>query len=103
MLADDFVWAPGDPLQDLAGSPQRIVGAPGGASLPTYLRVDLGVRREWQPVVFGRPARFAATLNLVNALNRANAFGLVGAASAGGPRPLLQLERSVSCALEWWY
>jgi hypothetical protein len=103
LLADDFVWAPGDPLQDVAGSPQRIVGALGSASLPTYLRVDFGVRREWQPVVFGRQARLAATLNLVNALNRPNAFGLVGAASAAGPRPLLQLERSVACALEWWY
>jgi TonB-dependent receptor-like protein/carboxypeptidase family protein len=103
LLADDFVWAPGDPLQELAGSPQRIVGALDGASLPAYVRVDLGVRREWRPVVFGRRAQLAATLNLVNALNRTNAFGLVGAASAGGPRPLLQVERSVSCALEWWY
>jgi hypothetical protein len=103
LLADDFVWAPGDPLQDLAGSPQRIVGALDGVRLPAYVRVDFGVRREWQPVVFGRRAQLATTLNLVNVLNRANAFGLVGAAAAGGPRPLAQAERSVSVALEWRY
>ena len=104
VFADQIEWTPYTPLSgrgDLSGSPGRLVGALDGARLPAYVRVDVGVRREWAVRLFGGPAHLAGSATLTNIFGRANALGLSAPAAGSLVQPLLLPARSLELGLEW--
>ncbi|MDB4910115.1 MAG: hypothetical protein JWO39_938 [Gemmatimonadetes bacterium] len=103
LYADPIEWAPYTPSSgsgDISGSPQHIIGAVDGVRLPPYLRLDIGIRREWGFSLFGVGAHIAGSASVMNVLGRSNAIG--AATSSGGSLQWLQLPaRSVEVGLEW--
>jgi len=87
-----FEWQPGAQSGELAGTPVNLPGAVNGQRLPTYARLDLGVRREWHFLTTG--------VSLVNALDRPNVLGLV-ATDQGGVRALRGLPRTLELEVGW--
>lgn len=105
LMADQVEWTPYTSAAgqgDLGGSPERIAGALDGSRLPTYVRFDIGVRREWHLRLFGRESDVATTAGLANLFNRANALGMF-VAPAGSSGLLLLPRRSATFGLEWKY
>jgi hypothetical protein len=103
VYADPIEWAPYTPSSgsgDIAGSPQHIVGGVDGVRLPPYLRLDLGVRREWELSLFGVGAHVAGSASVMNVLGRGNALGVI--APTTGSLQWLQLPaRTIEVGLEW--
>jgi hypothetical protein len=101
-----FDWTPSPMLHgagNLAGSPQQLAGALGGARLPAYWRVDVGVRHEWRPTLLAPDGMVAASLGVINVFNRTNTAALVQA-TAGASRQAIGLApRSLVLGLEWRY
>ncbi len=101
-----YHWVPA-PLSsgggDLAGSPRRFLGALGSATLPSYWRVDLGVRREWRPTLVGRSAGFTAVLTVANIFNHANLLGATSQGSGGLAYAITLPARTIVAGLEWHY
>jgi hypothetical protein len=57
---------------EFSGTP-HYAGEPLGATrLPPYLRVDLGVRKQWDLVLWGRGAQVALFGTVTNVFNRRN-------------------------------
>lgn len=105
LIADQVEWTPYTSSAgqgDLAGSPQRIVGALDGARLPSYFRVDVGIRHEWRLRLFGRDNAIASSAGLTNIFDRGNALGML-APAAGSSALLLLPRRSATFGLEWTY
>jgi hypothetical protein len=99
-----FAWEPFDALSgevEFAGTPLRDGGSINGARLPAYIRLDLGIRREWSPAVLGRPGAVSAFLDVTNVLARRNVLGYQVAPSAPGWRNLALERASVSFGFEW--
>ncbi len=106
LIDGEVQWAPQSMLagsEDMAGSPQRIVGALNGERLPLYARLDLGLRQAWRPELFGRTAQLAGILSLSNALDRVNALGVWGSADQGTRHVIPGSRRSLTLGLEWSY
>jgi hypothetical protein len=103
IYADPIEWTPYTPSSgsgDIAGSPQHIIGAVDGIRLPPYVRLDIGVRREWELNLFGVGAHVAGSASVMNVLGRSNSLG--AAAPVPGSLQWLQLPaRSVEVGLEW--
>jgi hypothetical protein len=81
---------------EFSGSP-RYTGMPlGAAALPSYLRVDVGVRKHWHLTVGGRDASVALFGTVTNVLGRRNVMTYAadprtGALTEIGARPLAPL------------
>ena len=80
-----FEWAPGAGSGELAGTPVNLPGPVNAERLPSYARLDLGVRREWHFRGVGRGTVLTTGIALTNALDRPNVLGLV--AGENGRRP----------------
>jgi hypothetical protein len=105
LYADPIEWTPYTSSAgqgDLAGSPQRIVGALDGTRLPAYVRFDVGVKHDWHLRLFGRESGLTTSVGLTNLFNRGNALGML-AAPAGSSALLLLPRRSATFGLEWKY
>jgi hypothetical protein len=105
-LAGPLTWEPFNPLVaggELEGSPQRTTGPLNGQRLPTYLRLDLGVRQEWGVGWLREGAVLAAHLDVLNLLDRQNVVGYALDPDTGARRPLTLLGRSLTFGLEWRY
>jgi hypothetical protein len=106
LIAEQVEWTPytsGAGEGDLSGSPQHIVGALDGTRLPSYFRVDVGVRHDWRVRLFGRESALSTSAGLTNLFNRGNALGML-APTAGNPSALLRLpSRSATFGIEWKY
>ena len=103
IYADPIEWRPYTPASgngDIAGSPQRLVGAVDGARLPSYVRFDVGVRRLWSVSLFGVGASVAGSAAITNVLGRANALGLT-AQEGNAVHPLLLPARALTLGMEW--
>ena len=101
-----FDWAPAPLVHgagNLAGSPQQLAGALGAAQLPAYWRLDVGIRREWQPAMLGSAATVAATLSIINVFNRTNSMALLQATAGATPQSIGLAPRSLVLGLEWRY
>ncbi|CAN5226528.1 hypothetical protein BH18GEM1_BH18GEM1_00730 [soil metagenome] len=73
-----FAWEPFDALSgevEFAGTPLRDSESVNEARLPSYVRWDLGIRREWSLAILGRPGRVSAYLDVTNVLGRRNVLG----------------------------
>jgi hypothetical protein len=90
------------PLEEgeLAGTPVNLPGNINSARLPTYARVDLGVRRDWHIPAVARGGALTTAVSLTNALDRTNILGLVARAD-GGIRAIRGVSRSVQLEVGW--
>ena len=61
------------------GSPIVVLGDPNTARLPHYMRLDVGVRTEWEKRWFGRDVTLIPYLQILNVLGTENV-------TAGNPR-----------------
>lgn len=90
--------------QDIAGSPEQIIGAVSAARLPAYLRLDVGLRQAWRRSMLGRGGDIVLALDLINVLGARNLSGFYQ------PRPedatrraILMSPRRVDLSLRWEY
>jgi len=89
---------------ELGGSPRSDGTALGGARLPPYLRLDLGVRKHWHLEIGGRDAVIAVFGTVTNVLGRTNVLTYTGdpatgAGAAVDMRPLAPLV----AGLDWTF
>jgi hypothetical protein len=74
-IAGGFEWEANNILDrgsEFGGSPYYGGEALGGTALPTYYRLDLGVRKQWRVGVGGRDATLALFGTATNILGRKN-------------------------------
>jgi hypothetical protein len=103
VYGDALEWTPYTPSSgrgDLAGTPEHVVGGINGARLPPYLRLDLGVRREFGLRMFGITAHVAADAAVINVLDRRNALGMTQP-DGGLTQSLLLPGRRLQFGFEW--
>lgn len=103
-LRDGFDWEVFDQLTgevEFSGTPVRAPGSLNAERLSPYLRLDLGVRREWHITGPGPEGTIAGYLNVMNVLDRENILGRQLPASGSGTRELHLLPRSVLFGIEW--
>ncbi len=106
LVDGELQWAPHTVLggrEDMAGTPERIVGALNAERLPRYARLDLGIRQEWRLGFGSRAMDVTGVLNLANALNRANVLGRSVSPGSLTRRDIALVPRSLSVGLEWSY
>lgn len=86
LVSGEFEWEAcnlSDRGCEFAGSPRQGGGPLGTASLPPYLRVDLGVRKQWHVAVGGRDGVIALFGSVANLLGRKNVLTYVQDPSTG--------------------
>lgn len=90
------------PIQEggLAGTPINLPGDINSARLPTYARLDLGLRRDWRVPGMGRGHALSTAFSLTNALDRTNILGLVARAD-GGLRGIRGVGRDFRLEVGW--
>jgi len=90
------------PVQDgeLAGTPINLPGDINSTRLPSYSRLDLGLRRDWHLPGMGRGSRLTTAAALTNLLDRTNILGLV-ARTDGGLRGIQGTSRQVQLDVGW--
>lgn len=91
-IASGFEWEACNLLDqgcEFGGSPHYAGEALGGTKLPTYLRVDLGVRKHWHVNVAGRDAMIALFGTYTNLLQRKNVLTYARNQSTG---ELIEIE-----------
>jgi hypothetical protein len=103
LISDSLAWSPPSELGgvgDLDGTPQSIRGPLDGQPLPGYVRLDLGVRREWTSIL-GRGMRVTGSITVANVLGRANVAALLAPGIGATTDPLYYTGRTLSVRLEW--
>ena len=90
------------PIQDgeLAGTPINLPGDINSTRLPSYSRLDLGLRRDWRIPGMGRDSRLTTAAALTNLLDRTNILGLV-ARTDGGLRGIQGASRRLQLDVGW--
>jgi carboxypeptidase family protein/TonB-dependent receptor-like protein len=90
------------PIQDgeLAGTPINLPGDINSTRLPSYSRLDLGLRRDWRIPGLGRGTRLTTAAALTNLLDRTNILGLV-ARTDGGLRGIQGASRRLQLDVGW--
>lgn len=102
-LGDDIGWDAGDLLsgtRELSGTPQHSAGPLDGDRLPTYVRMDVGVRHTL-PLRRSRGA-LTGVASLTNTLGRENTAAYV-LTTSGARHGLVMLPPSLVLGLEWHY
>jgi hypothetical protein len=103
LVDGDLQWAPHNLLggaDEMAGTPERIVGALNAERLPRYARLDLGIRHDWR-LGLGRATHITSVLNIANVLNRANSLGRTLSADSRTRRDIPLAPRSLTFGLAW--
>ena len=90
------------PIQDgeLAGTPINLPGDINSTRLPSYSRLDLGLRRDWRIPGLGRGSQLTTAAALTNVLDRTNILGLVARAD-GGLRGIQGSSRRLQLEVGW--
>jgi hypothetical protein len=89
---------------ELAGSPQTDTTALGRARLPSYLRLDLGVRKHWHFEIGGRDAVVAVFGTLSNVLARTNVLTYVRDPATGAQTAIQMRPRApLVIGLDWQF
>lgn len=106
LVPGDFLWAPHNLLSgsgDMAGTPERIVGALDGERLSPYVRLDMGIQHRMRVGSGERATVVTGILNVSNVLNRRNALGRALLEDGRNRQDLPAAPRSLTLALEWSY
>ena len=89
---------------EFSGSPHYIGDPLGGKALPTYFRMDLGVRQHWDLDVGGRNLSIALFGAATNLLGRANVLTYARDPSTGRVDPVEMRPRSpLVFGVDWWF
>ncbi|NUQ19352.1 MAG: TonB-dependent receptor [Gemmatimonadaceae bacterium] len=86
---------------EVAGSPQQFVGALGGAHLPAYWRLDLGMRHEWRICARTERCTLGGTVAIANIFGQRGAIGAVVASDGFSRRAIVQSPRALRVGLDW--
>jgi hypothetical protein len=73
---------------EFAGSPRYAGEALGGTALPAYLRIDVGVRKQWHCTIGRRDAMIALFGTVTNILNRTNVLTFARNPTTGQLAPI---------------
>lgn len=73
---------------EFAGSPQVSSGSIGGVMLPTYLRIDAGIRKHWHVAIGGRQGSVALFGTVSNVLGRSNVLTYARGSTLEAPVPV---------------
>jgi Carboxypeptidase regulatory-like domain len=79
---------------EFAGSPRTARDSLGATTLPGYVRVDLGIRNEWQLRIAGRTTDFGVFGTLTNVFARTNALTLAPDPLSGVRTPVTLRSRA---------
>lgn len=105
VFAGDLEWAPASNAgngDDLAGSPEQIIGAVGATRLRPYLRLDVGARQAWRRTLLGRDRSIVLALDIVNVLGVENLSGVYQPrADAPARRSILMSPRRLDLSFRW--
>lgn len=100
-------WESCKPLDggcEMVGTPQQTSGSLGGATLPPYIRIDLGARRAWDTEILGRNALLDGFLTLSNVLDRRNTWAYLRNLDAGSMlRVPMRTFIVLSAGIDWRY
>lgn len=89
---------------EFAGSPIYAPDALGASALPTYLRVDLGVRKHWHVHVAGRDATLGFFGTVTNLFGRANVLTYAADPATGLPAAVTMRPRApLVLGLDWQF
>jgi hypothetical protein len=87
---------------EFAGTPLQRTDALGAATLPAYLRVDVGARKHWHLRLTGRDAVVALYGTFTNVLGRANVLTWALDPASGDVAPLEMRPRApLVVGLDW--
>jgi Carboxypeptidase regulatory-like domain/TonB dependent receptor len=87
---------------EFAGTPRYRTDQLGATSLPTYFRLDLGLRKHWHFDVGGRDVQLAVFGTLTNLLGRKNVLTLAPAEPGGTPAVIEMRPRGpLVVGLDW--
>jgi hypothetical protein len=87
---------------EFAGSPRYRTDQLGATSLPTYFRIDLGLRKHWHLEVGGRDVELGLFGTVTNLLGRKNVLTLAPAGATGTPGVVEMRPRSpLVVGLDW--
>ena len=102
-----FEWEPCTIIDagcEVQGSPERAAGPLGGDRLPTYVRLDLGIRKHWHPRLMGREGIITGFITVSNVLGRRNVLGYSVDPSTGELSELpMRPFTPISVGLEWGF
>jgi hypothetical protein len=103
-IQEGFDWETFDRLSgevEFSGTPLRVSETVNDERLPAYVRLDVGIRREWNPSLLGFSGSVMAYLDVTNVLGRENVVGYGVTPSEPGRRGLDLLPASAAFGLEW--
>ncbi|HET9039883.1 MAG TPA: carboxypeptidase regulatory-like domain-containing protein [Gemmatimonadales bacterium] len=85
---------------ELAGTPEILPGTLNAERLPTYSRLDLGLRRDWRLPGIGQGTLLTTSISVTNVLGHQNTLGLV-AGRDGGLRVIRGVPRALALEVGW--
>jgi hypothetical protein len=89
---------------EFAGSPRTNRDSLGATTLPGYVRVDLGIRNEWQLRIAGRTTDFAVFGTLTNLFARTNALTMAPDPVSGIRTPVTLRSRvPLVIGIDWTF
>ncbi len=103
-IQEGFDWETFDRLSgevEFSGTPLRVSETVNDERLPAYVRLDVGIRREWNPSLLGLSGSVMAYLDVTNVLGRDNFIGYGVTPSEFERRGLDLLPASATFGLEW--
>jgi hypothetical protein len=87
---------------EFAGSPDRRADALGATTLPSYVRVDVGLRKHWHLPVRGRDVEIALFASASNVLGRSNVMAVTVDPSTGKRQEVgLRPQSPLVIGLDW--
>jgi hypothetical protein len=106
VLGGDFAWqSPGGLASagEISGTPQTTMGGLNTSRLPPYVRIDLGVSRDWLLGTAARPRRLTTSLTITNLFDHRNALGLSLDPSRRSIQTLLYPGRALNGRAAWHF
>jgi hypothetical protein len=104
LLEAGFDWEVFDQLTgevEFRGTPTRVAGPLNAERLPPYLRLDLGLRKEWRVEGRGPDGTITTYLDVLNVLDHENVLGRQLPSPGASARPLVLMPRSLLFGVEW--
>lgn len=104
-LVGDLEWESCNLLDggcEFGGTPSQATDELGQAALPSYVRLDLGIRKHWHLSVRGRDVAPAAFASITNVFGHRNVLA-VGESAVGGVTVTMRPRALLLLGLDWRY